>query len=54
VFRRVSEIAPKILLHDAMVMVFFDEPGQIALDGNARLAHVRPHVAPTPVPDLIS
>jgi transcriptional regulator with PAS, ATPase and Fis domain len=54
VFPRVSEIARKILPHDAMVMVFFDERGQIALEAaTPGFPDVRPHVAPTPVPDLI-
>jgi transcriptional regulator with PAS, ATPase and Fis domain len=54
VFPRVSEIARKILPHDAMVMVFFDERGLITLEAaTPGFPDVRPHVAPTPVPDLL-
>ena len=54
VFPRVSEIAQSILPHDAMVMVFFDERGKIAIEAaTPNFPNVRTHVAPFPVPELI-
>ncbi len=54
VFPRVSEIARRILPHDAMLMVFFDERGRMALEAaTPNFPDVRRHVAPTPVPDLL-
>jgi two-component system response regulator AtoC len=54
VFPRVSEIAARILPHDAMVMAFFDERGRIALEASTvELGNLRPHAAPTPIPELL-
>jgi transcriptional regulator with PAS, ATPase and Fis domain len=54
VFPRVSEIAQSLLPHDAMVMVFFDERGKIALEAaTPNFPNVRSHVAPSPVPELL-
>jgi hypothetical protein len=49
VFPRVSKIAQSLLPHDAMVMVFFDERGKIALEAaTSNFPNVRPHIAPSP------
>jgi transcriptional regulator with PAS, ATPase and Fis domain len=55
VFPRISEIARTILPHDAMAMVFLDERGRVALEAASTpdFVHLRPHIAPTPVAELI-